>query len=857
VLRATTGLQGEHVGTRVYSAAAGGSFQSTPIEWNVPIHRGTGQAITLAVTLVQRRSRYRGTVLDARLASMPLPLLTCSGAKYLLWVCWASKLQRTPDDELAQAASWLEAVPRPLLFVLALSCILLGALMAGLTLGLMSLDLFQLELLAVSGANPEEKSAARAIAPLRAKGNQLLVTLLLTNTLANELLPLVLDTLFPGGYAALVLSVVSVVVFGEVLPQAVCSRYGLKVGAATAGFTRTLMTIFWPVAAPAAWMLDKMLGKELRTGYDRDRLKALIQMHGPAGVTRAATPAPGAAAAAGSGTVASPDAPDLEWAPVVAAGAERTELRIQEPSPGYASTSSTMPRASSTQAVRRDSPNVGSNAVADKSFGTSWERAASTGTERAPAVASDGGRPSGFSVLSADEASMLVGILELSSKTVFQIMTKADDVFCLSVDDCLDRRLLKRILRLGHSRIPIYDGCRDNIIAILLVKQLLLVDPNKALPIRAIIRRKKRSHKKKVVSPVYVSKQCNLLDLLNEFQVGRSHMAIVVESLEPPADHGTRRFLGIVTLEDIVEEMIKEEVLDETDVFVDNEHRQPLLIRGQDKKWHYSIPPELLASRKRNPHLIQYRDIDESAYADAVVITGGAITKSASVAASGQQRAANVTGTSKADEARSATSPRPSSWCTEQAVTNATPPGSPHALPETETLQLRTGAAEATMASSSSSSFSETLPERDVRRDASAHAEHGNASVQTREQDETRADSEGNTRAPHGQLRVQDPDQLRGTEPPLVPGATSSSSESDSSQQLRPETSSQPTTGVPPAEPACDSDSEAETDLEYDFEAGTYVEPKNLAWRNKPDRSKRASPGSPAAPGATPMAQKQ
>lgn len=57
------------------------------------------------------------------------------------------------------------------------------------------------------------------IAEIRKDGNLLLVTLLLTNTLANEFLPLVMDTIFPGGLVSLILSVVLVMCFGEIIPQ--------------------------------------------------------------------------------------------------------------------------------------------------------------------------------------------------------------------------------------------------------------------------------------------------------------------------------------------------------------------------------------------------------------------------------------------------------------------------------------------------------------------------------------------------------------------------------------------------------------------------------------------------------------
>ncbi|KAF6001933.1 hypothetical protein F1559_001728 [Cyanidiococcus yangmingshanensis] len=705
---------------------------------------------------------------------------------------WGGLSWRVSEEELTQAASWLQTVPRPLLFLLALGCIGLGALMAGLTLGLMSLDLFQLELLAVSGVSLEEKAAAQAIAPLRAKGNQLLVTLLLTNTLANELLPLVLDTLFPGGYAALVISVVSVVIFGEVLPQAVSSRYGLKVGAATVGFTRTLMAIFWPIAAPAAWLLDKMLGKELRTGYDRDRLKALIQLHGPAGTT---VPT------------------DLESAQTTNPWDELSSLHSQARHANYAATAATTPdfRQRSDTATNQVDDRVHQTGPRKESGTPPLVGERSRSEQKRPP---DEGNRTGFSVLSADEASMLVGILELSSKTVRQVMTKADDVFCLSVDDCLDRQMLKRILRLGHSRVPIYDGCRDNIIAILLVKQLLLVDPNKALPIRAIIRRKKRSHKKKVVSPVYVSQDCNLLDLLNEFQVGRSHMAIVVDSLEHPADQAPRRFLGIVTLEDIVEEMIKEEVLDETDVFVDNEHRRPVLIRGQDNKWHYSIPPELLANRRRNPRFIQYRDIDESAYAEVAAT-------SRACSASSEQRFIQPTTFTRSV---GAIAPSTTSKKGIRLMNADTLHSIPELVPKDDTgRDTRTGTSTTSSQLTETASFASGYGGTNR---SSPRLTSVEKPVSQLAPDASHAQYE--TPTPSLDSRERTCDSGQQVDLPVVTETALSVSDSDESIDAEDDHRVHHFSEGDEAEADKESASEAETDLEYDFEVGTYVDPKKL-----------------------------
>lgn len=114
--------------------------------------------------------------------------------------------------------------------ILVVVLVLIGGLVAGLTIGLMSIDSTNLAILKVSGTASEKKAAA-AIEPIRKNGHLLLVTLLLVNTVVNETLPILFDALEFHGLASVLLSTALIVVFGEILPQAVCSRYGLQIGA--------------------------------------------------------------------------------------------------------------------------------------------------------------------------------------------------------------------------------------------------------------------------------------------------------------------------------------------------------------------------------------------------------------------------------------------------------------------------------------------------------------------------------------------------------------------------------------------------------------------------------------------------
>ncbi|KAL0389530.1 UNVERIFIED_CONTAM: DUF21 domain-containing protein [Sesamum calycinum] len=339
--------------------------------------------------------------------------------------------------------------------------VLFAGIMSGLTLGLMSLGLVELEILQRSGTSTEKKQAA-IILPVVQKQHQLLVTLLLCNAAAMEALPIYLDKLFHP-VVAVILSVTFILAFGEIIPQAVCSRYGLAVGANCVWLVRILMIVCYPIAYPIGKILDCVLGHNDAL-FRRPQLKALVSIHS------------------------------------------------QE--------------------------------------------------------AGKGGE------LTHDEATIISGALDLTEKTAEEAMTPIESTFSLDVNSKLDWEAIGKILARGHSRIPVYSGNPKNIIGLLLVKSLLTVRAETETPVSAVsIRRMPR-----------VPADMPLYDILNEFQKGSSHMAAVVKVREkekkllpsngPIWNHVAEdiedgEVIGIITLEDVFEELLQEEIVDETDVYVD------------------------------------------------------------------------------------------------------------------------------------------------------------------------------------------------------------------------------------------------------------------------------------------------
>ncbi|XP_070188562.1 uncharacterized protein [Littorina saxatilis] len=146
-------------------------------------------------------------------------------------------------------------------------------------MGLLSLDTTTLTVLRDGGTDKERKYAKR-ILPLVSRHHLLLVTLLLTNAVAVESMPIFLDRV-SDPLIAIVVSVTAILLFGEVIPQAVCTRHGLAIGAVLSPLVYMLMGLLFIISWPLSKLLDCILGEDHGTFYRRGQLKVLVDMHGP------------------------------------------------------------------------------------------------------------------------------------------------------------------------------------------------------------------------------------------------------------------------------------------------------------------------------------------------------------------------------------------------------------------------------------------------------------------------------------------------------------------------------------------------------------------------------------------------
>ena len=162
------------------------------------------------------------------------------------------------------------------------SLVLVGGLVSGLTIGLFSLSNLELEVLQEDmEAEPADRRRAKRLEPLlrEERHHLLLVTLLLTNTAAMEALPEVLDKIVPE-WAAVLISVSLVLLFSEIIPQSICTRAPLAVGAFFSPLVWLLMFVLYPVSWPIAKVLDCCIGKEGGTQFlaSRSQVTSLLEI---------------------------------------------------------------------------------------------------------------------------------------------------------------------------------------------------------------------------------------------------------------------------------------------------------------------------------------------------------------------------------------------------------------------------------------------------------------------------------------------------------------------------------------------------------------------------------------------------
>jgi len=151
-------------------------------------------------------------------------------------------------------------------------------------------------------------------------------------------------------------------------------------------------------------------------------------------------------------------------------------------------------------------------------------------------------------IIGAESRVMLEGVIRMAEMSAGDVMVAAPRMDLVDIDSPYDD-ILHLVIRTAHSRFPVHEGDRENIIGILLAKDLLKLQRAPELNIRALLR-----------PAVFVPETKGLNDLLREFRGNRNHLAIVIDEFG--------RVAGLITIEDVLEQIVGE-IEDEFDIEAD------------------------------------------------------------------------------------------------------------------------------------------------------------------------------------------------------------------------------------------------------------------------------------------------
>jgi magnesium and cobalt transporter len=148
-------------------------------------------------------------------------------------------------------------------------------------------------------------------------------------------------------------------------------------------------------------------------------------------------------------------------------------------------------------------------------------------------------------IIGAQSRAMLEGVIRMADMTAGDVMVAATRMDLINIQAPMDE-LMHAVIDTAHSRFPVYEGERENIIGTLMAKDLLKLQRAPELNIRALLR-----------PAVFVPETKGLNDLLRDFRGYRNHLAIVIDEFG--------RVAGLITIEDVLEQIVGE-IEDEFDI---------------------------------------------------------------------------------------------------------------------------------------------------------------------------------------------------------------------------------------------------------------------------------------------------
>jgi len=478
----------------------------------------------------------------------------------------------------------------------AIVSIVLVAVIAGMFLGFLTLDPLDLRIKMRAAVDPSEREAAAAIFPLVNQNHRLLVTLLIMNALAYECLPLFLDNLMPT-YLTIVFSVSLLLIFGEIVPSAIFTGPDqLVLASKLAPIVKWAMRFLHPISRPLVKLLDSLVPSddENEEEYNRAELSALVRIQYEERVKAqkqrdlansvnfvrsngARSPVNGArhsiirknqhvqfiANHLKAEKVRRKQVQDHEF------HSQRSWRRLKEEIM-YAVAEKQQSESTSVISNLFD----GIKPSAEDSF---HEEGGIFSRHRRTASSSSAGSLDPIPLeqiappLEKTEVKVVEGALNLKTMCALDVYTPLRMVFAVPEDMELTKENMAEIYGQGWSRVPVYEPQpppnEHRITAvkgILMTRQLIMVDWDDERTVGSL----------PLYIPPCVSPRMNLVNLLHLLRGGGSLIAFVCagphlaeralrEGRSIPAEAG---FMGLVTLQDVLESVLQERIYDEEDV---------------------------------------------------------------------------------------------------------------------------------------------------------------------------------------------------------------------------------------------------------------------------------------------------
>ena len=440
------------------------------------------------------------------------------------------------DEEMYFATNIIGAV-------IVIGCV---AIIAGLFLGLLTLDAFDLQIKERSSLDPDERTYASALYPIVVERHLLLVTLLILNSLAYEALPIFLDKLVPG-WVAILLSTTLVLFFGEILPTAYFTGpRQLKLGYRMVPLVKALLFIMYPIAKPLSMVLDSIVHLEKEEddyvpggeeAYNRGELAALVKIQ------------------------------------------YEERMKQQHHHQHNNNRGKYVKKKILWDSVYPTPSNDDTYHALKKEM-----LLFSQDDETSPDLEQNLRPP-----MEKQEVKVVLGALQLKTRVAMDVYTPLRHVYAISDNLVLHKDTVASIYGEGFSRVPVYhhsgsnttttssssskkaeeeqeddESDRSAVCGFVMTRQLMLIDWDDERPVSTL----------PLIRPDAVSPRMNLVRLLHVLRQGGSHMAFVCArpdlanrslqmNLPIPIEAG---FMGLVTLEDIMESILQTRIYDETDI---------------------------------------------------------------------------------------------------------------------------------------------------------------------------------------------------------------------------------------------------------------------------------------------------